>query len=139
MFFEHIISSSVPVIIHLMEAMGVFIIIVASLKAFARYAIRFFNFSDDTIKIELAKALALALEFKLGAEILKTLMIRTLDEMLILASIVVLRVILSFVIHWEIDSDTKHCNTFLKIQQDNDKKVSKVNFLEKFFVMKKSS
>jgi len=139
MFFEKMVSTSVPFIIHLMEAMGVFIIIVASLKAFGRYAIRLFNFSDDTIKIELAKALALALEFKLGAEILKTLMIRTLDEMLILASIVVLRVILSFVIHWEIDSDTKHCNTFLKMQEDNNKNVSKVNFLEKFFVVKKSS
>lgn len=106
--FEEILSIAVPFSIHIMEAMGVFIIIVSAVKAFARYAFRLFNCSDESIKVEMAKALAIALEFKLGAEILKTLMIRTIDEMIILASIVILRVILTFVIHWEIQSETKH-------------------------------
>lgn len=110
-FLETILVTSVPIIIHLMEAMGVFIIIFSAVKAFAQYALRLFNFSDDSIKVEMARALALALEFKLGAEILKTLMIRTIDEMIILASIVILRVILTFVIHWEISSETKHHRT----------------------------
>lgn len=114
MNLEHLFSIIVPFIIHLLEAMGVFVIIVAALKAFLQYAKRLFNFDDDNVKIEMAKALALGLEFKLGGEILRTLMIRTLDEMLVLGSVIVLRVILTFVIHWEIASDTKHANQQLE-------------------------
>lgn len=104
MSLEDMISHVVPVIVHMMEAMGVFIITFGAIKAFGKYALRFFNFSNDNIKLEFAKALALGLEFKLGGEILKTLMIRNIDELVILASIVILRVILTFVIHWEIKS-----------------------------------
>ncbi len=115
--FDTLLTTAVPFIIHLMEAMGVFVILFAALRAFLQYAIKLFDLSDDTIKIELAKALSIGLEFKLGAEILKTLTIRTLDEMLVLASVVALRMALTFVLHWEIDSDTKHCNSFLKLKR----------------------
>lgn len=101
----YLISKIVPIIVTIMEAMGVFIITFGSVKAFAKYTMRLFDFSDDSIKLEFAKALALGLEFKLGAEILKTLMIRTIDELVILASIVILRVVLTYVIQWEIKSD----------------------------------
>jgi uncharacterized membrane protein len=117
--FDTLFTTAVPFIIHLMEAMGVFVILFAALRAFLQYAIRLFDLSDDTVKIELAKALSIGLEFKLGAEILKTLTVRSLDEMLVLASVVVLRMLLTFVLHWEIDSDTKHCNSFLRLKRKN--------------------
>lgn len=106
MTLEIVSSQITHALIFLMEAMGVFIIAFGAVKAFGKYAIRLFDFSDDSIKLEFAKALALGLEFKLGAEILKTLMIRTLDELVILGSIVILRIALTFVIHWEINSGT---------------------------------
>ncbi len=109
MNLESILAQVVPVIVHLMEAMGVFIITLGAIKAFGKYALRFFDFSDDHVKLEFARALALGLEFKMGAEILKTLMIRTLDELIILASIVVLRFVLTFIIHWEISSTSENC------------------------------
>ncbi|MGI6358416.1 MAG: DUF1622 domain-containing protein [Bacillota bacterium] len=117
--FDTLFTTAVPFIIHLMEAMGVFVILFAALRAFLQYAFRLFDLSDDTVKIELAKALSIGLEFKLGAEILKTLTVRSLDEMLVLASVVVLRMLLTFVLHWEIDSDTKHCNSFLRLKRKN--------------------
>lgn len=117
MILDYILNILVPISIHILEVIGVFIIIFSALKSFINYARRFFDFSNDNIKIEFAKGLALALEFKLGAEILKTLTIRTLDEMLILASIVLLRVVLTFVIHWEIESDTKRHHDFLKSKE----------------------
>lgn len=104
---EGLLALSVPIIVYVMEAMGVFVITLGAAKAFGKYALERFDFSNDNIKLELAKALALGLEFKMGAEILKTLMIRTIDELIILASIVVLRFILTFVIHWEISSADK--------------------------------
>ena len=41
----------------------------------------------------------------MGAEILKTVIVRSLDEMYILAAIILLRAILAFVIHWEIKAE----------------------------------
>lgn len=106
MSLDYILSITVPVIVHMMEAMGVFIITFGALKAFGKYALQLFDFSNNNIKLEFARALALGLEFKMGGEILKTLMIRTLDELIILASVVILRVVLTFVIRWEIASAT---------------------------------
>ncbi len=108
MNLENLTSTIVPVIVHILEAMGVFIITFGAIKAFGKYALKLFDFSNNSIKLEFAKALALGLEFKLAAEILKTLMIRTIDELVILASVVVLRVVLTSVIHWEIKSGTEH-------------------------------
>lgn len=118
---EHLISIIVPNIAHILELIGVFIVIYSALKTFGRYAIRFFNFEDETIKIDFSQALAMALEFKLGAEILKTLVIRTIDELIILASIVILRAALTLIIHWEIESDSKRANHFISLKKAHKK------------------
>ncbi|MFA9424403.1 MAG: DUF1622 domain-containing protein [Sedimentibacter sp.] len=116
---EQLISIIVPNIAHVLELIGVFIIVYSALKTFGKYALRLFDFSDETIKIEFSQSLSMALEFKLGAEILKTLVIRTIDELIILASIVILRAALTFIIHWEIESDSKRCNDFTEIKEAN--------------------
>ena len=107
---EDLIEFIGPNIAHILELIGVFIVAYSAIRAFTKYAMRAFEFSDETIKIEFSQALAMALEFKLGAEILKTLVIRTKEELLILASIVVLRAALTFIIHWEIESDSKRAS-----------------------------
>ena len=104
---EHLINLIVPNIAHLLELIGIFIILFSAIKAFIKYAMCHFNFGDESIKIELSQALAMALEFKLGAEILKTLIIRTIDELIILASIVILRAALTLIIHWEIKTSKR--------------------------------
>lgn len=95
----------IPQVIHLLEAMGVIIIFIGAIKAFWKYFCNLINKTNYPIKIQIAEALTLALEFKMGAEILKTVIIRSLDEMYILAAIIILRAILAFVIHWEIKSE----------------------------------
>ncbi|WP_027633653.1 DUF1622 domain-containing protein [Clostridium hydrogeniformans] len=102
---ENLINTVVPVIIHILEAMGIFIIFVGAIKAFYKYIRGFFHEEEISIKVDFAKALTVALEFKLAGEILKTVIVRTLDEMYILAAIIILRAVLAFVIHWEIKSE----------------------------------
>ena len=99
-----ILDSMLSTIIHVLEWMGILVIAVTAVRSFWNYIMKSFDFSDDSIKIQLAKALAVGLEFKLAAEILKTAMVRTLDEVSMLAAIVILRVILTYVLHWEIAS-----------------------------------
>jgi uncharacterized membrane protein len=110
----HFIEGIAPLIIHLLEILGIAIIALSAIKAFIQYVKNAFSCRDVNVKLELAKSLAFALEFKLASEILKTVMIRTIQEIIILASIIALRAILTFVIHWEIKSDIKHSEIDLK-------------------------
>jgi uncharacterized membrane protein len=98
---EHIIELITPIIISVLELMGILVIIVGAAKAFYKFALGILTRRRFPIKAEFAQSLTLALEFKLGAEILKTVIVRSLEEMYILAAIIILRAILAFVIHWE--------------------------------------
>lgn len=102
---SNFLEIAIPEIIHLLEAMGVIIIFIGAIKAFWKYFCNLINKTNYPIKIQFAEALTLALEFKMGAEILKTVIVRSLDEMYILAAIILLRAILAFVIHWEIKAE----------------------------------
>ena len=55
--------------------------------------------------------MALGLEFKLGSEILRTVIVRDLSEIVTVAAIIALRAALTFLIHWEI-----------KIEKEDEKK-----------------
>ena len=54
---------------------------------------------DEHVRLTLAKGIALALEFKLGGEVLRTVIVREWSEMAILGAIIVLRGLLTFLIH----------------------------------------
>lgn len=92
----------VEIAILIFEFMGVGIIIVSGIRAFYKYVRR----SPDT-KLILAKGLAIGLEFKLGSEILKTVVVREWTEILTVAGIIALRAALTFLIHWEIKEEDK--------------------------------
>ncbi len=97
----------IPPVSEFLEMVGVAIIIIGSVRAMYDLVVNKFNLANINLKLNLARSLELALEFKLAAEILKTVLIRTLDELVILSAIVVLRVIMTFVIHWEIKNTEK--------------------------------
>ncbi|MBQ6775891.1 MAG: DUF1622 domain-containing protein [Synergistaceae bacterium] len=60
---------------------------------------------DPKIRLTLAKGIALALEFKLGGEVLRTVIVREWSELAILGAIILLRGTLTFLIHWEIKTE----------------------------------
>ncbi|MDO4494110.1 MAG: DUF1622 domain-containing protein [Clostridia bacterium] len=97
--FETLVNKGVPVIIHCLELMGVVIILFGALKNFFTY---FFGKDKGNVRLELAQAMSLGLEFKLGGEILRTVVVRTLSEISIVGAIIVLRAALTLLIHWEI-------------------------------------
>lgn len=105
---EHLIERWLPEIFALIEIFGIVIIVVGSVKAFILYFSSFIKKKHYPIKIELANALALGLEFKMGAEILKTVLIRDMTEIYVLGAIILLRAILTLLIHFEIKQEQKH-------------------------------
>lgn len=107
MAIELFLGEIVPYIAGILEAVGVVVIIIASCKAIIKLISCKVNFYSENIRIEFSMGLALALEFKLGAEILKTVIVRSLEEFFVLAAVTILRMIISFVIHWEVKSMEK--------------------------------
>jgi len=104
-FLEHLLKNLAIYTIFSLEAIGIFIIAYSAFRGFLNYIRQHLKFNDTMVKIEIAKGLALGLEFKLGSEILRTILVRTMDEIKVLAAIIALRIILTFVIHWEISSE----------------------------------
>ena len=60
---------------------------------------------DKHVKVMLAQGIALALEFKLAGEVLRTVTVRELGELAILGTIIVLRGAITILIHWEIKTE----------------------------------
>lgn len=96
-FLESILHRIVDFSIIFFELMGVIVIIIAGLKGIYHYIKH-----CPQIRLNLAKGMALGLEFKLGSEILRTVIVRDLSEIVTVAGIIALRAALTFLIHWEI-------------------------------------
>lgn len=106
--FEAVLFDAVLWSARFLDILGALVIIVAGVSMFRQAMLHHLHFSGHrlmTVRLSLARALALGLEFKLGGEILRTVVVRTMDEILILAAIVVLRGFLNLLIHWEIRRD----------------------------------
>ena len=99
---HNIITKIVEYAIILFEFTGVLIIIISGVKAVISYIRK-----DTLTRLKLAQGMATALEFKLGSEILRTVIVRDLSEILIVAAIIALRAALTFLIHWEIKTENK--------------------------------
>ena len=57
--------------------------------------------------VDTKQGIALALEFKMGGEVLRTVVVREWSELGILGAIIVLRAMLTFLIHWEIKNEKR--------------------------------
>ena len=66
---EQLIEQILPVIISVIELIGIFIVTVGTLRAFFYYLLDLFKIKKYPVKHELANALATGLEFKMAAEI----------------------------------------------------------------------
>lgn len=110
MIIERLLETITPYIIGSLELIGVTIISIAAIRGVIKLFKNKFNFKDDEVAINFIKAMSLSLEFKLAAEIIKTVIIRTLDEFVILAAVATLRVVISVVLHWELKSGAKSIN-----------------------------
>ena len=89
--------------IFLFEFVGVIVLIVTGIKGIFDYITK-----NPLTKLNLAKGMALGLEFKLGSEILRTVVIRELSEIGIVAEIIAVRAALTLLIHWEIKNEEEH-------------------------------
>ncbi|MBR5521338.1 MAG: DUF1622 domain-containing protein [Oscillospiraceae bacterium] len=83
-----------------LEFMGLIVIVYTAVKSFIGWMKK-----DPATRLRLAEGLAMALSFKLGGEILRTVVVRDMSEIMQVGAIIILRAALTFLIHWEIKNE----------------------------------
>jgi len=127
---ETVIGFVLPVIIHILELMGVSIICFGAIRSIITYFRMQFSssagrrLSDSqgagNVKVMLGSSLELGLEYKMGAEIIKTILVRDLTEIWILGAVIVLRAMLFVLIHFEMQAEFKKANTDRRKRDSNN-------------------
>ena len=114
-FIDHYL----PYIIYMLEIMGIIIIIGTSIKAFVIYVKGVFSgqIQDELIKMDFAKGLGMSLEFLLSAEVLKTIIVHTKDELIVLGVIMGLRIIVTFLPHWMHGTEKNQVSSPIKLDK----------------------
>lgn len=92
-----------------LECAGVMVLLTTAIKSVCAWVQK-----RDHVRLRLAQGIALALEFKLGGEVLRTVIVREQSELVILGAIILLRGALTFLIHWEIKGEESRLNQMAK-------------------------
>ncbi len=95
--FEMLVSYSIL----LMELIGVLIILWTVGKCIYCLIQR----KHKNLRLLLAHGIAFALEFKLGGEVLRTILARSFEELGVIACVIALRAALTFLLHWEVKEE----------------------------------
>ena len=101
---EHYFDIFVRGCILLIELAGIAVIVISMVRGFIGYIRK-----DESIRIDLAKGIMLGLEFKVGSEVLRSVIVSGWNELGTLAAVILLRSLLTFLLHWEIREEEKRC------------------------------
>ena len=95
-YFELVIEWAIM----LCEIIGVAVIVVTAIRGVVLWIKK-----DPHVKLEIAEGIATALTFKMGGELLRSVIVREWSELLILGAIIVLRALMTVMIHFEIRTE----------------------------------
>lgn len=101
-FAENILYFSIHWATLILEFMGVIVLIYGGIIAFLGFCKH-----KSNIRLTLAQNMALALEFKMGGEILQTVVSKDWTDLLQIGLVILLRAALSLLIHWDIVNEQK--------------------------------
>lgn len=87
----------------IIEFIGFIIIIISVIKSFYKLAFKNkFDFVISHKDMSLSTGLSVALEFFLAAEIIKTITLRDQSELVYIGVLILIRILMTLVIHWEL-------------------------------------
>ncbi len=101
-FLEDIVKYTAEIGIRLVELAGIMVLLITAVQG----VIQYFR-HDSSVRLKLAEGIALALEFKLGGEVLRTVLARDWNELAILGAVIALRGALTMLLHWEIKNEKR--------------------------------
>ncbi len=108
-WLENFVHTVAEAGILLVECAGILVLLLTAVKGVFGYFKK-----DPHIRLRLAQGIALALEFKLGGEVLRTVIVREWNELAILGAIILLRGLLTVLLHWEIKNEEERYDRCLE-------------------------
>ena len=99
---EHLFEIFVRGCIMLTELAGIVVILISMVRGVYGYI-----HHDERIRIHLAQGIMLGLEFKIGSEVLRSVIVSGWGELGTLGAVILLRSLLTLLLHWEIDVEEK--------------------------------
>ena len=99
-FLENVVKYAAEVGIRLVELAGIMVLLITAVQGIILYFKH-----DPNVRLKLAEGIALSLEFKLGGEVLRTVLARDWNELAILGAVIALRGALTVLLHWEIKNE----------------------------------
>ena len=97
---SHVVEIVLPYIISVLEIIGIFVVVWSAFRGFWHYIQITFMKKTVDLQSNLARGLAIGLEFKMAAEILRTVIVHTMDELYVLGAVILLHAMMSFLIHF---------------------------------------
>ncbi len=101
-FLENVVKYAAEIGIRLVELAGIMVLLITAVQGIILYFKR-----DPNVRLKLAEGIALSLEFKLGGEVLRTVLARDWNELAILGAVIALRGALTVLLHWEIKTSER--------------------------------
>ena len=105
----------------LLELMGGIVLVFGCVYVFYHFVFPGKNENSTKLRIQLGRFTSLGLAFFLAAEILKTVYVRELSELYVIAAIIILRILMAFVVHWEMNVDFQELRENLKEEYSGNK------------------
>ena len=99
---EELLHMLAEIAIMMFEFIGVGVVAISGIKGLINYLSK-----NPKTKLILAEGLSMGLEFKLGGEILRTVLVRDLSEIAIVGGIILLRLALTLLLHWGVKNEKK--------------------------------
>lgn len=100
--YRDLLYAFAEIVVYTLELIGILIVIVGSVKALIHLIGRLRHPRPFNVFLDLGRSLALALEFKMGAEIINTVIVHDIRELVTLGLVILVRALLAIIIHWEI-------------------------------------
>lgn len=105
---EEYLITAVDYLRLIVEAIGAAVVgfgVIATAVRFVLTLLGIRDYSNTQIRLFLGRYLALGLEFQIGADILSTAVAPTLDDVLLLGAIVVIRTVLNYFLSKELERE----------------------------------
>lgn len=117
--FEAILHDVAKVAVFSLELVGILIIVAGSAVALFHLFKCLKARVPNHVIMELAKVMSLALTFKMGAEIINTVIIHNLQELAVLGVVILIRAFLAVIIHWEVKAERAESTMEEKSREEN--------------------
>ena len=121
-FLEQVVEYTAEIGVTLVELVGIMVLLITAVKSMIGYFQK-----DPHVRLNLAEGIALALEFKLGGEVLRTVVARDWNELAILGAVIALRGALTLLLHWEIKNEKEHAEDRLELAEQVHEAKKKYN------------